>query len=217
MKKITLLLFAISFSITAFAQITVKGSVLSDSIPMESASIVIKNSTKGVATNAKGRFKIEAKKGDTLSVSYLGYKTQEYLVLKDETLKINLEVDNALEEVLVVGYMSTTKTYCKTICRTSCGIYCKGVLIEEVDTNENPAKLYPNPSSTGIFQLRLNEDYDEVKISIANMSGRIIQNKIYQKNNRHLNVDLSQFSTGIYIVNVIEDGKRLKAVKAIRQ
>jgi len=71
MKKNTLLLLALCISMLSSAQITIKGTIVNDSIPLESASIIIKNSKKGVATNVKGQFKLEAKKGDTLSISYL--------------------------------------------------------------------------------------------------------------------------------------------------
>ena len=84
------------------------------------------------------------------------------------------------------------------------------------NTNVEKHKLFPNPSSNGIFQLKLVEDYVEVKISIANMSGRIIQNSSHQKFGKKVTVDLSQFSTGIYVVNIVVDGKRLEPIKAVK-
>ncbi|WP_299106741.1 carboxypeptidase-like regulatory domain-containing protein [uncultured Winogradskyella sp.] len=79
MKKMTLFSIAVCFTLITTAQISVSGVVINDSIPLESASVIIKNSLKGVATNNKGEFKLEAKKGDTLSVSYLGYNLKSLL------------------------------------------------------------------------------------------------------------------------------------------
>lgn len=218
MKKFTILLLTLSFSISTFAQVTIKGTVISDSIPLESASVIIKNSTKGVATNENGEFIIETKKGDTLSVSYLGYETKEITVNKNEDLKINLEVGSNLEEVIVIAY-ATTSIYCKLGCGSrirGCGASCEGVVVKELVSDHNKPKLYPNPSSSGIFQLKLNEDYNEVKISVANISGQTILNTKHQKFGEKLTIDLSEFSTGIYIINVIADGQYLEAFKAIR-
>jgi len=216
MKKITLLLLTLSFSICSVAQITIRGTVLSDSISLESASVIIKNTTKGIATNEKGQFQIEAKKGDTLSVSYLGYDTKDIVVDKIENLNIQLEVGNNLEEVVLKGYLDGRTIRCGTICRkTSCGVYCESSISTEL-INIIAPKLYPNPSTNGIFQLKLTEQYNEVRISVANISGQTIQNSTHQKFGEKLSIDLSQFSTGIYIINIIADGKRLEAIKAIR-
>ena len=186
----------------------VSGVVINDSIPLESASVIIKNSLKGVATNNKGEFKLEAKKGDTLSVSYLGYKPQEIVLNKTEQIEIKLKED-ALNEVVVVAYSGHR---CRT---TGCGISITYDTYWDA-TNVKKNTLYPNPSSNGIFQLKFAADYDKVKISIANMSGRIIQNFTHQKFGKKVSVDLSEFPTGIYVINIIADGKRLEAMKAVK-
>ena len=58
MKKNTFLIIALTFAVTAFAQISVSGVVANDSIPLESANVIVKNSTNGIATNQKGEFKL---------------------------------------------------------------------------------------------------------------------------------------------------------------
>lgn len=213
MKKIIVLLLTLSFSICSLAQITIKGTVSHDSIPLESASVIIKNTKKGVATNEKGQFTLEAKKGDTLSVSYLGFQDKEVVVKTKDNFNIQLEVGNNLEEVVVLAYEKTTRCYSKGCC---CWLEIEEErLISDKEELVNN-KLYPNPSSNGIFQLKLVEDYDEVKISVANISGQTIQNSIHQKLGNKLNIDLSEFATGIYIINIIADGEHLEAIKAIR-
>ena len=207
MKKMTLLFVTLSFTLVTMAQISVSGTVTNDSIPLESASVIIKNSTHGIATNSKGEFKIEAIKGDTLSVSYLGYKPQEFVLTDTEEIEIKLKEDT-LNEVVVVAYSGHR---CLT---TGCGICITYERYWETNLEKN--KLFPNPSSNGIFLLKLVEDYDEVKISITNMSGRIIQNSSHQKFGKKVTIDLSQFSTGIYVVNIVADGKRLEPIKAVK-
>lgn len=207
MKKMTLFIVALSLNFMASAQILVSGVVTNDSIPLESANVYIKNSTKGIATNSNGEFKLEAKKGDTLSVSYLGYKSQEIVLNTTQNLNIKIEEDS-FDEVVIVGYMNSSRFVWT----------CGGIRICETHIEYESiekTKLFPNPSSDGNFQLKLTEDYDKVEISIANMSGRIIQNLTYQKFGEKVTINLSQFSTGIYIVNIIADGKRLEPIKAI--
>lgn len=209
MKKMILLTIALCYNLIAMAQISVTGIVTNDSIPLESANVFIKNSTKGIATSSKGEFKLEARKGDTLSVSYLGYKPQEFVIDKTEQIEIKLKEDT-LNEVVVVAYDSS---YCRS---TLCGGLDWLYDTYYDNTNVEKNKLFPNPSSNGIFQLKLVEDYDEVKISITNMSGRIIQNSPHQKLSKKVTIDLSQFSTGIYVVNILADGKRLEPIKAVK-
>lgn len=208
MKKITLFLIVLSLNFIVFAQISVSGIVTNDSVPLESANVFIKNSTKGIATNSLGEFKLRAKKGDTLSVSYLGYKTKELVLNRTQELDIKL-VEDSFDEVVVVGYMNST----------CFGWTCGGSYVVDetkIDNEIKNNKLFPNPSSSGIFQLKLVEDYDEVKISISNMSGRIIQNSTYQKFGEKITINLSQFSTGIYIISIVADGKRLEPSKAVK-
>ncbi|WP_179339745.1 carboxypeptidase-like regulatory domain-containing protein [Winogradskyella ludwigii] len=209
MKKMTLFTVALCLSFITTAQMLITGIVTNDSIPLESASVIIKNSTTGIATNTNGEFKIEAKKGDTLSVSYLGYETKELVVNKKEKFEIKLEDDSHLDEVVVVAYNSRYRC-----CTTSCGICITSLTYWETELEKN--KLFPNPSSNGIFQLKLTENYNKVEVVIANISGRIIQNSTYQKFGEIGSIDLSQFSKGIYIVNIIADGKLMESIKAIK-
>ena len=209
MKKMTLLIIALSFSIAAMAQISVTGIVTNDSIPLESANVIIKNSTKGIATNRNGKFNIEAKKGDTLSISYLGYKTKEVVINERDDLKVKLEEGFNLNEVVIIACGSDS---CRRTISCGFSVSFETILSNKIVNN----KLYPNPSSNGIFQLKLNEDYDEVKISIATLSGRIIQNSQHQKIGEKVTIDLSEFSTGIYIVNIVADGKQFQPIKAVR-
>src|SRR4051812_22358234 len=83
----------------------VSGTIVStpDGNPLEGATIQIKGSTTGTSSDSKGNFTINAAKGSTLAVSYLGFTTKEYKV-GDKTTGIIIglaSADNSLEEVVV--------------------------------------------------------------------------------------------------------------------
>ncbi|MCJ8164038.1 TonB-dependent receptor [Pontibacter sp. E15-1] len=87
--------------------IEVKGRVVGDDgqgVP--GATVVVKGSTIGTATDANGNFTLGVPSGTgTLVVSFIGYKTQEVPINNRATVNISLVTDTkALEEVVVVGY-----------------------------------------------------------------------------------------------------------------
>lgn len=114
LKRMILLKLALFFCVSmSMAQITVSGNVseAETQLPVPGANVIVKGTANGVATDFDGNFSIEASKGDTLVISYVGFVTQE-IEIKDETnLIVNLVTDsNTLEEVVVVGYGSKSKT-----------------------------------------------------------------------------------------------------------
>ena len=90
------------------SDVTVTGTVLEQSSgePLIGVSILLKGSKQGTMTDLNGAFTIKAKVGETLKVSYIGYKTQEVKVTGSQ-LKISL-VENAKEltDVVIIGYGS---------------------------------------------------------------------------------------------------------------
>src|SRR5690606_4808026 len=88
-------------------QKTIAGTVTSatDQAPLPGVSVLIKGSSKGVTTDEKGRFQIEASTNDVLVFSYLGYLSAEQPVGNRSMVNVSLrEESNNLEEVVVVGY-----------------------------------------------------------------------------------------------------------------
>lgn len=73
-------------------------------------SVVIKNSKTGTITNASGEFNIEAPNTATLIISSIGYDKQEVQIKNQTYITITIiESLNALDEMVVVGYGSTSK------------------------------------------------------------------------------------------------------------
>lgn len=76
-----------------------------------SASVVVKNSTRGVITDFDGKYSIKASKGDILVFQYIGMVTQEITVGDSNTINVIFEESSEnLEEIVVVGYGKQRKS-----------------------------------------------------------------------------------------------------------
>lgn len=93
-------------------QLAITGRVLdSKKEPLIGVTILLKGSANGTVTDIDGNFSIKALKGETLVVSYIGYKTQEILLSSDKTTMTVelLEDSEMLDEVVVIGYGTMRK------------------------------------------------------------------------------------------------------------
>lgn len=110
MKKLLSVLFLFSFaSASVYAQnIQVKGTVVSgsDNEPLPGVNVVVKGNTSiGTITGLDGDFTLSVPSDATLSISYIGFISQEIAVKGQHNLKIVLQEDSeALDEVVVIGY-----------------------------------------------------------------------------------------------------------------
>ena len=89
----------------------IKGAVVRpDGTPVIGATVRSLSTGRATTTDERGEFMLEANQGDKLTVSYVGYIQQEVEVT-DPYLRITLtESSNALDEIVVVGYGSQTKS-----------------------------------------------------------------------------------------------------------
>lgn len=79
--------------------------------PIIGASILIKGSKQGTITDANGRFSIDVNENSTLLISYIGYKTTEYIVGQQKNILIKIEKNTKeLDEVVVVAYGTMKKS-----------------------------------------------------------------------------------------------------------
>jgi TonB-linked SusC/RagA family outer membrane protein len=111
-KKILIVLLALFLPYCIYAQqITVTGTVKDASnIPLIGATIVEKGTTNGTITNMDGQFSITVQENQTLSVSMMGFQTQEIVADGIGPFEIILPEElKALEEVVVVGYGTVKK------------------------------------------------------------------------------------------------------------
>jgi TonB-linked SusC/RagA family outer membrane protein len=77
----------------------------SDGLPLPGVSVVVKGSKTGTQTDVQGRFTISANAKDALTISYIGFNTQEVAVpATGSNLKVVLqEAANSLNEVVVTA------------------------------------------------------------------------------------------------------------------
>lgn len=88
------------------AQNTLTGKVTDSKTgsPVSGASIKVKNSKTGTSTDNSGRFTLQAKQGDILEVSSIGYTTQTVTISDVATVTIVLEPNSTeLKEIVFVG------------------------------------------------------------------------------------------------------------------
>ncbi len=107
--KRTLLLIAVALlsSLGLGAQtITVKGTVVDESAePVFGASVMVKGSKTGVATDMDGKFEIQTATDAVLEFSFLGFATKYESVGGRNVINVVMSADNTwLESVVVVGY-----------------------------------------------------------------------------------------------------------------
>ncbi len=106
MFKVLLILMAGLFlSAEAFAQqIAVKGIVKDKAgEPIIGANVVVKGTTNGTITDFDGNFQLNANKGDVISISFIGYNTQELPATANMNV-ILAEDTEIIDEVVVIGY-----------------------------------------------------------------------------------------------------------------
>jgi TonB-linked SusC/RagA family outer membrane protein len=113
MKPCVLLMFSLFLiSASAFAQNnTITGKVENENgQPVVGASVVVKGTTTGTATNSNGGFSIVAAKGAVLVVSSVNFITQEVTVGDGTIMNVKLVgASGNLGEVIVVGYGTQRK------------------------------------------------------------------------------------------------------------
>ncbi|MCK0123769.1 SusC/RagA family TonB-linked outer membrane protein [Gelidibacter sp. F2691] len=94
-----------------WSQTTVSGTVTDQaSAPLPGVNILIKGTTTGTTTDWDGNYSINAKNGDIVVFSYVGFKPQEFNYTGQQSLNVILIEDTALlDEIVLIGYGSTTK------------------------------------------------------------------------------------------------------------
>jgi TonB-linked SusC/RagA family outer membrane protein len=94
---------------TALAQATkIQGVVLSKEGPVPGATIMVEGTTRGVVSDSDGKYSIEAKAGEVLVFSFIGFATQKVTVGAKTQINVTLGFDEkSLDEIVVVGYGQT--------------------------------------------------------------------------------------------------------------
>ncbi len=110
-KSLFTLIFAVS--VTFLNAQSVSG-VLTDENgdPLIGATVYNQTTEVGVVTDLDGSYEIEAKEGDVIIISYLGYKNQTVIVEDNKAISFAMAPDEeTLGEIVVVGYGRQKKSH----------------------------------------------------------------------------------------------------------
>ena len=115
MKKLCVFLACVVFVGVNFLQaqtVQITGTVTSadDGMPIPGASVQVKGTTIGVATDADGKYSLGVPAtATTLTFSFLGYKTQEVVIAGRTAINVVLESDAlTVDEVIISGVAGAT-------------------------------------------------------------------------------------------------------------
>ncbi|GJM63734.1 TonB-dependent receptor [Persicobacter diffluens] len=107
-NQLLMTLLAVCFSLSAYAQQLVKGTVMEGDTGegLIGANVVIKGTTIGTVTDFEGGYTLEVPNGDAILVySFVGMQEQEVLVGNQTQIDITLGADaEQLDDVVIVGY-----------------------------------------------------------------------------------------------------------------
>lgn len=114
--KTLMLAFALTLGATLAANAqnrSISGTVLDAAFgdPVPGATVIVKGTTRGTATDIDGKFTLPLQADDqVLVISFVGYLTQEVEIGNQTILTVNLAEDiQSLEEAIVIGYGSQDK------------------------------------------------------------------------------------------------------------
>lgn len=100
------LILALVLQISFAQEKSVSGVVTSaeDGLPIPGVNVVVKGTSRGVQTDFDGKYSINVTVGETLLFSYVGSTSQEILVGSRNKIDVALQVGQALDEIIVVGF-----------------------------------------------------------------------------------------------------------------
>ena len=111
-KPLVFLFLLCLFPLGAMAQSIVKGTVNDEAgEPIIGATVKVEGSNAGAITDFDGNFSVQAASNATLTISYVGYVTQQVNVSGRSNINVTLVEDtNTLDDVVVVGYGTMKKS-----------------------------------------------------------------------------------------------------------
>jgi len=138
--------FVMQFSFAQEKTVTGTVTIAADGLPLPGATVIVKGTSRGTQTDFDGKYSINVAVGDVLKVSYVGYKTTEVPIGSADVYDVVLEMDNALEEVVVVGYQGAVNS-AKTASSLST---VKSEAIEQVPINSIDQVLQGNAAGVNV-------------------------------------------------------------------
>lgn len=112
MNKTILFLLIFIQPFLSFSQNKIEGTVVDEkNMPIEGATVKIKNTQRATITDSKGYFSLQLQKGKNIVVvSFVGYEPNETLIEDQKEITVVLvPKDEVLKEIVVIGYGEVNK------------------------------------------------------------------------------------------------------------
>lgn len=150
---------------------TTKTGIVSDDVsgPLPGVSVLIKGTTTGTETDFDGKYSINVKTGDVLVFSFVGMESAEKTVDASNTINIQLESGNVLDEVVVTGYGSTRQ-------RRTLSYSVSEVSAEEVSNSLMGKVSGVNVSSPSTVVIRGANSISQSNNPLYVVDGKIVKN-----------------------------------------
>ncbi len=138
MKKQLLLILFSFLAVAGYARV-ITGTVISesDNEPVVGATVMVKGTPRGVATDLDGKFSIDVKDSDVLTISNVGMLQQDVKVGKQQSLRILMKDNAQLLGEVVVTAMGQTQEKKKL-----------NFAVQQLDSKEITAGVSNNLAST---------------------------------------------------------------------
>jgi len=164
--------------------------------------------------------------GQTLKYTIVSGNTNNAFTLNAYNGALNVKTSSALNPAVTPKFylkikvtdngqpnMSFTQTIIVNIVNSKNGDELAG----EDDTNMDEPKemlVYPNPSIDGRFSVAFGKKYENVKLEVFDLSGRVVQTMTVSEASKGT-MDLSTNPSGAYLIR-LDTGSEVKTLKAIK-
>lgn len=181
-------------------------------IPVAYASLKVKNSVEGIASDAEGKFSLQTnRETPVLVVTAIGYQSCEIKLTKQEPLKIVMQVKSAvMEEVVVTSNVSTSVG--RLVSGAIWTITKERSLVQKIADTLSPAfSIYPNPVAKGSkFNIKLNKISEgDYVVSIIDSKGTLVRTSIITITGKKdvIEQETLRLSSGMYFIQLTNKKK----------
>jgi len=100
-----------ALEVVFLADVEIAGKIIDENGEgLPGAAVVVKGTTTGTTTDIDGNYRLTVPEQSTLTISFVGYKTQDIIVGSQSIIDVQMKLDaEQLEEVVVIGYGSVEK------------------------------------------------------------------------------------------------------------
>jgi len=77
-------------------------------------------------------------------------------------------------------------------------------------------KVFPNPAETELnLAYNTEKNFNQMEIQLLDINGRLVYSELLNKKDGLIKMDVSEYATGIYVCNLVADGRVIARDKAI--